>query len=121
MLGNVVVTLFHLFSGGHAKAQVVRLLQRPRFNPTWHWEKFSLGTSAFPSHHYSTNGPYFYLTHLQLMLCSLCTVLLNETLPYLFLSSLPELFFPTVQHIELIFIFALFPGFQILLAPTSAG
>jgi len=54
------------------------------------------------------------------MLCSLCTVLLNETLPYLFLSSLPELFFPTV-HIELIFIFALFPGFQILLAPTSAG
>jgi len=37
-----------------------------------------------------------------------------------FLSSLPEIVFSTV-HIKLIFIFALFPGFQTLLAPTSAG
>ena len=77
-----------------------RPLQRSRFNPMWHQEKFSLGTSAFPYHHYSTNGPYFYLIHLQLVLCSLCTALSNETLPYLFFSSLPELFFSTV-HIEL--------------------
>ena len=120
MLGNVVVMLFHLFSGGHAKAQVVRLLQRPRFNPTWHQEKFSLGTSAFPYHHYSTNGPYSYPIHRQLMPCGLCTALLNETLPYLCLTSLPELFFSRVRT-ELILIFASFPGFQILLAPTSAG
>jgi len=84
MLGNVDVMLFFLFSGGHAKAQVVRLLQRPRFNPTWHQEKIFLSTSASPYHHYSTNGPYSYLIHLQLMLCSLCTVLLNETPVYFF-------------------------------------
>jgi len=83
-------------------------------------KSFFPSTSAFPYHHYSTNGPYSCLIHLQLMLCSLCTVLLNESLLYLFLSSLPEIFFSTL-HIELIFIFALFPGFQTLLAPTSAG